>query len=318
MTVDERTTAEVLRTVARDEKIKKAVLQSPPLYQLLLAAAKRYVAGETRKEAVALAKRLEAKGYRLSVEYIGENTMEESGCIQAKNELVGVIDDCTQLESAVGVSFDLSHIGLMVQPELAFANAEELARMAKRQGQYLMISMEESSKTADILSLYERLAKRHENVGITIQAHLHRSMDDLQKVLELPGKIRLVKGAFKEPREVALERSYELNERYFMLADMCVQSGHVCSFATHDSSIVEELHRRGYLTQPQVEMELLYGVRPELAQSLLKKDVPVRLYVTFGTEWYLYLCHRLAEYPPNVHLAIADMFEPKRVDSVSY
>ncbi|MED4583913.1 proline dehydrogenase family protein [Brevibacillus choshinensis] len=318
MTIDEQITAEVLRTIARDEQIKESVLRSSSLYPLLLAAAKRYVTGETRQEVQSRAKELEKKGYRLSVEYIGENTLDAKACEQVKDEFLAVIDDCSVLQRPVGVSFDLSHVGLLVSQEQAFAHVEEMAVAAARNQHDVMISMEESTKTEAIMAMYERLAQRHENVGITIQAHLHRSVEDVQRVLALPGKIRLVKGAFKEPRDIALARSAELNERYLQLAEMCVKAGHTCAFATHDQLIVDELQKRDYFSHPEVELELLYGVRPELAQSMQQNGIPVRLYLTYGKEWYLYLCHRIAEYPPNIHKAIADMFDPTRTAHVGY
>lgn len=318
MTVDERNTARILRTIARDERIKEALLQSPQLYSLLMAAAKRYVTGETRGEAMAVANRLERMGYRLSVEHIGENTRDAETAEQAKQEFLALTDECAKLQAPTGISFDLSHLGLLLQLEMAFAHAEEMAVRAMQQGQYLMISMEESAKTEAIVSLYERLAQRHENVGITLQAHLHRSLDDMKRVLRLPGKVRLVKGAFMEPQEVALPRSTELNERYLQLAELCVQSGNPCSFATHDERLIEALQQRDYLTREHAELELLYGVRPELASALHAQEIPVRLYLTYGTEWYLYVCHRIAEHPAHVHQAIADMFEPERMHDAVY
>jgi len=285
---------------------------------LLLTAAKRYVTGETRADAIKIAQRLEKMGYRLSMEHIGENTLDSQIVHEAQREFLALTADCSQLHTPIGISFDLSHLGLLLDKGLAFAHVEELAERARHSGHYLMISMEESTKTEAIISMYERLAQRHENVGITIQAHLHRSLDDVKRVLGLPGKIRLVKGAFKEPQEIALGRSVELNERYLELADMCVRAGRECSLATHDQAIVDELDGRDYLHRPNVEVELLYGVRPELAHALREKGVPVRLYLTYGTEWYLYLCHRLAEHPPHVHQAIADMFDTARLQDVGY
>lgn len=293
-------------------------MQSPLLYPLLLAAAKRYVAGETRADVMTIAQRMENLGYRLSVEHIGENTLDIQTVQEAKQQFLGLIEDTSHLQSAVGISFDLSHLGLLIDSELAFAHVEDMAERALQQGQYLMISMEESEKTEAIVGMYERLAQRHKNVGITIQAHLHRSVEDIKRVVGLPGKIRLVKGAFKERPEIALARSAELNERYLELADICIQSGCELSLATHDQAIMDELIHRHDLRQPHVEVELLYGVRPELAHALREKGISVRLYLTYGTEWYLYLCHRLAEHPPHVHQAIADMFDPSQTLDVGY
>lgn len=318
MTDQEKMTAHVLKAIARDAGMKEFVQNTPKLYRMLLTAAKRYVTGETREDAMRVAARLKQSGYLLSVEHIGENTMDRGEAQLAKQEFLQLATDCSRLDTMANISFDLSHLGLLFQPKTAFEHVAEMAECAKAHGQYLMISMEESAKTEAILQMYERLTERHDNIGITLQAHLHRSVADLKRLLHLPGKIRLVKGAFQEPPELALARSTELNERYLLLADMCVEAGHECALATHDQALVDVLNERGYWQCPQVEAELLYGVRPELARDLRKRGVPVRLYLTYGTEWYLYLCHRLAEYPPHVHQAIADMFDPSRIDDASY
>lgn len=318
MTIDELKTQEVLKRIARDAKIKQAVLDSPALYRLLLGAAKRYVTGETRADLIRKAGELDEKGYLLSVEYIGENTVDARECQQAKNQFLQLIHECAGTFQPVGISFDLSHLGLLIEPDFAFEQVEEIAREAQKQGQYLMISMEESSKTDVILQLHRRLAERHANVGITLQAQLHRTFGDLRHVLALPGKVRLVKGAYQEEAEAALGRSAELNERYVQLAELCVGSGREVSFATHDPCLIEALEQKGLLQAPHVELEMLYGVRPDLAKQMRQKGCKVRLYLTYGREWYLYLCHRLAEYPPNVHLAIADIAEPERTACLAY
>lgn len=318
MLVEEIKTAEVLRTVARNPAIKEAVMQSPQLYKLLLAAAKRYVTGENMADLLERATVLAERGYLLSAEYVGENTETIQECKQAKEQFLQLTKGCGILSQPVGISFDLSHIGLLFDPQLAFVHADEMAGEARKQGHYLMVSMEEASKTEAILDLYDQLSERHENIGITLQAHLHRTPADLAMTLQKPGKIRLVKGAFKEQEDIALGRGEELNERYLLLAERCAASGHKISFATHDQSLIDELERRGYLHLPHAELEMLYGVRPEQAKLMKEKGVQVRLYLTYGTEWYLYLCHRLAEYPPDVHQAIADMAEPSRTEHQGY
>jgi proline dehydrogenase len=318
MTVEQQLAADALRTIARDERLKAHVLDSPPFYRMLSAAAKRYVAGETRDEAVAVARRLSGRGYRISLEYIGENTREREECIRAKEEFVALIGEAGRQGLMADICFDLSHIGLTADAEMAFAHADEMAFLASQSGQYLMVSMEESDKTESIWKLYERLAARHGNVGITVQAHLHRSLADLPRLLKLPGKIRLVKGAFKEPQSIALPRSRELNERYVRMIEACVGAGHPCSIATHDEAIIQIARERGYFALPHVEAEMLYGIRPELAKTTKRWGAATRLYVTYGREWYLYLCHRLAEHPPNLYTALADMADPTRLQRDPY
>ncbi|MEJ8548867.1 proline dehydrogenase family protein, partial [Brevibacillus borstelensis] len=206
----------------------------------------------------------------------------------------------------------------LVDEKLALEHAKELARCAEQYGQYLMISMEELAKTSAIYRVYEQLASRMDNVGITVQAHLHRTHDDLPRLIALPGKIRLVKGAFKEAPEVALPRSAELRERYLTLAEQIVRHGHPISIATHDEQIVKAALEREYLDHARAELEMLYGVREEAARELLAKGTAIRLCFTYGNEWYLYLCHRLAEHPPNLYRAFADMLEPGRAGVEMY
>ncbi|WP_425622626.1 proline dehydrogenase family protein [Brevibacillus borstelensis] len=315
---DEQKAADVLRTIARDPDMKDFVMRTPWLYRILYSAAKRYVAGEQGSEAVRAAVRLRELGYRQSLEFIGENTADAEECRRATDEFLALIKESSQQGLSADICFDLSHIGLLFDEKLALENAEELARCAKEHGQYVMMSMEESAKTSAIYRVYEQLASRMHNIGITVQSHLHRTIDDLPRLLALPGKIRLVKGAFKEAPEVALPRSAELRERYLSLAEQIVRAGHPLSIATHDDQIVKAVLERGYLGDAYVELEMLFGVREEAARALLEGGIPIRLYVTYGTEWYLYLCHRLAEHPPNLYRALADMLEPGRAGVEMY
>ncbi|USG64952.1 proline dehydrogenase family protein [Brevibacillus ruminantium] len=315
---NEQQASVVLRTIARDLKLKEFVMNTPWLYQLLLAAAKRYIAGESRGDALDRAAGLQAAGYAISLEYIGENTADLTECRKATDEFLALIRESSQRGLPVHICFDLSHIGLMIDEELALSHAEELAAAARENGQILMISMEESAKTEAIYRLYERLASRHEHVGITVQAHLHRTWDDLPRLLDLPGRIRLVKGAFREEPQVALPRSKELQTRYLELTEKIVQAGHPLSIATHDQQIVQAVREQGFLSESQVELEMLCGVCEEEARMIRDEGVPLRLYVTYGTEWYLYLCHRIAEHPPQLYRALADMLEPDRVGMEVY
>jgi proline dehydrogenase len=310
--------ADVLKTIARSEAIKEYVQRSPELYRLLYAAARRFVTGETAEAALETADRLSACGYRVSLEYIGENTVDRAACREAQAAFLRLIDEAGRRQVDAAVSFDLSHIGLSLDPGLAEAHLREMAEAASLQGVTLMISMEESAKTERILRLYQKIASLHANVGITVQAHLHRSPADLTRLLTLPGRIRLVKGAYKEPAEVALPRGEELNLRYLQLVERCVAAEHPISIATHDPQLIRLMEQKGYLHLPFVEMEMLYGIQPELSKQLLEQGVKLRIYLTYGTEWYLYLCHRLAEYPPNLFVALVDMQDPARTAQIPY
>lgn len=317
-TSDEKQFADALKSVARNLEIKEYIQQSPELYPLFQKSAKRFVTGESKEDGLAIGKQLINKGYRISLEFIGENTVSKEACVQAKNEFLKLIQACGKQGLHTRISFDLSHIGLAVDSELAFQHLLEMAKEAHDNGLSLMISAEESNKTEQVLSVYKKAVARYTNIGITLQAQLYRSLDDLKELLSYSGAIRLVKGAFQEPLDICIPRSEKLNERYLELVDLCVEAKHSISIASHDEAIYKQVIEHGYLENPYVEAEMLYGIRPDLCKQFKDDGLPVRVYLTYGSEWYLYLTHRIAEYPPNIYAAITDMIQGVEDTSVLY
>ncbi|MFJ7408303.1 MULTISPECIES: proline dehydrogenase family protein [unclassified Lysinibacillus] len=306
---------QVLKSAARNNQMKNEFQQSKELYPLLSKAARRYVAGEERAEAISVAKNLFAKDYQISLEFIGENTVNLEECQKATNEFMELIEELGTLAMEQTVSFDLSHIGLSINKEIAYKHLLQLVQQAKKYGIILMISMEESSKTDDILNIYKKIATEYNNIGITLQAHLYRTELDIQELVQYPGKIRMVKGAFQEPNTIAFKRSEELNSRYLQYVDQLIKLNHPISIATHDESIIQVMEHRQYFKQTNVEIETLYGIRPDLIRSLKEKGYNCKVYLPYGHDWYLYLCHRLAENPKNLYLAVTDMLSTSLVDS---
>lgn len=309
VTKEEKQFAEALKSVSRNLHIKEYIQQSSELYPLFQRAAKRFVTGEAKKDGIAIGQKLTDLGYRISLEFIGENTMSREMCVQAKNEFLALIRECGKQGLRTRISFDLSHIGLVIDPEFALQNLLEMAKEANEYGLSLMISAEESNKVERVLSVYKKAVSQYENIGVTIQAQLYRSLEDLKELLNYPGTIRIVKGAFQEPADICIPRSNTLNERYLELVALCVRANHAVSIATHDETIYKRIIEQDYFTKPYVEAEMLYGVRPDLCNELKSEKRPVRVYLTYGSEWYLYFTHRVAEYPPNIYIAVRDMIE---------
>ncbi|MGO4348200.1 proline dehydrogenase family protein [Paenibacillus sp. MCAF9] len=304
-----------LKSIARRPDLKSYVEQTPQLNQMLRGAAARYVTGEARQDGVEAASELSAKGYAVSLEYIGENTADVAKCEAAVTEMLALIHEARQNELSARVSFDLSHIGLSLDTELAYSNLMNLAGQAQKAGVELFISMEESSKTDRILTIFEQVASIYPNVGITLQAHLKRTPQDLAAISS-PSRIRIVKGAYQESSEYSLPRSPALNDRYVELAQSALRQGHRVSIATHDESIIEQLLNQGVGSSSNAEFEMLYGIRPDLSSKLKAAGHPIRIYLTYGHEWYLYLCHRIAEYPPNLFQAVIDTVSHEGVKPV--
>jgi proline dehydrogenase len=180
-----------------------------------------------------------------------------------------------------------------------------------------MISMEGSERTQAILDAHADVSADHPHVGITLQAALHRTEADLDAALARPGRVRLVKGAYAEPVDVARPRGESLDAFYARLAGRLVAAaadGHPVSIATHDpgllSSVLRDMEARGGpAAVPGLEVEMLHGVRPDRLAAVAARGLPTRVYLVYGREWWLYLCHRLAENPPGLLAAIADAVE---------
>ncbi|MGO4545552.1 proline dehydrogenase family protein [Paenibacillus sp. 2TAB23] len=305
-----------LKTIARRADLKAYVENTPQLKHMLQLAAVRYVTGEARQDGLDAAEKLVAKGYAASIEYIGENTTVASECEAAASELLALIHEVGQNEVLARVSFDLSHIGLLIDTELAFSHLMNLANQAQKSGVELFISMEESTKTDRILSIYKKAILKYPNIGITLQAQLKRTPEDLAALHAATSRIRIVKGAYQEPDDCMIPRSSELNQRYVELVESAIRHGHHVSIATHDEFIIEELLEQKWLSNSNVEFEMLYGIRPDLSSRLKAAGYPIRIYLTYGHEWYLYLCHRIAEYPPNLFQAVIDTVSNEKVESV--
>ncbi len=298
---------EAIKKIARNKEVKAYIQENEQIYSLLKEGAKRYITGENRADGMKIVQKFLEEGYRVSLEYIGENSTTIKESIIAKEEFLHSIDDFSTLSMQETISLDLSHIGLTIDPKIAEENMMEIAEKAHSHNITVMISMEESDKTDAILSIYKNVSKQFSNVGITIQAHLYRSREDIKELLTYSGRIRVVKGAYKEPTDIAILRSPALTENYLTIVEQLIKANHPVSIATYDEAILDELEMRNYFQLPNVEIEMLYGIQPHLLKKLKDKGYPCKVYLTYGNDWFLYICHRLAEHPENIYQFITDI-----------
>ncbi|MFI9324806.1 proline dehydrogenase family protein [Kitasatospora aureofaciens] len=299
--------AQVLRALALDEELKWRVPNDPVLGPLARKVARRYVAGETLADALDRAQQILAAGHRVNVEYMGESCRDPQRAVEETDTFLAA---ARLLPPECSISLDLSHIGLAVDAELALANASRIAQATAATGREMMISAEGSDRTDAVLALHRTLCERFDHVGITVQARLHRTADDLPELLTRPGRIRLVKGAFLEPESIAHRREAPaLTAAYLKYAERLADSGHLCSFATHDRDLIDRIdHYLGRKNQDRApwEFETLLGLGPDRLDALAERGHPTREYVVFGTEWWLYVCNRLAEDPQRLLQALVD------------
>ncbi|MEL6551940.1 MAG: proline dehydrogenase family protein [Cyanobacteria bacterium J06621_11] len=301
--------ATALRAIALDEDAKSYVLNHPPLYQVLRKAAMRFIGGETLAQCVDVARDLNRQGHKVTIDFMGESTRDVATAKAATQEFSAVIDTIKTEDIDASVSLDLSHIGMVIDSDLCYQHACQLAQQSQQTGLEMMISMEGTDRTDLVLDIYQRLCKQYNNVGITLQAYLYRTDEDMEVALACPGKVRLVKGAFAAPKALARSRGSELDSVYQQLMEKLLLSGHPCSIATHDLALLDKadeiIGSQQHLADT-AEFEMLKGVTPERLATMRSHGYSTRVYLPYGEEWYLYLCNRLAEHLPNIYRAIVD------------
>lgn len=198
--------SEALKKAALNEDAKKFVLENEKLFNVLKRAANRYIGGETLEETVQSIKKLNSKGYVVTTDFMGESIRNEKDANEATQEFIKFAQTVTQESLNSSISLDLSHIGSLVSKELAMQNLQAICTEAEKSNQEVIISMEGTDRTDQILDIYREVLKSHKNLGITIQAYLHRTKDDFKDVLGLSGSIRLVKGAYDTPKGLSIPR----------------------------------------------------------------------------------------------------------------
>jgi proline dehydrogenase len=299
-----------LRKIAMNTEAKNYILSNEALYNTLKKAADRYIGGETLEETIVKVKKQNENDFKCSIEFMGENTLTEKEAKEATNEFLRIAQNISQQKLNATFSLDLSHIGLAISKELCFDNLLSICKQAQKDNIEITISAEGVDKTDDIINIYKEINKTYKNTSITLQAYLHRSLDDFRDLIKEDGRIRIVKGAFETPKNLSIPRGKELDERYLYFVDQLLSNNHKCSIATHHLEIQQEVVKllKNYKTDKELyEFESLFGIQTEQLIELKKQGYPTKLYFVYGKEWYLYLCNRLAEYPMNLFRALNDI-----------
>ncbi|HEX9761592.1 MAG TPA: proline dehydrogenase family protein [Acidimicrobiia bacterium] len=273
------------------------------------ALAGRFVAGDTLDDAVEAAHRLNREGLLVSLDLLGEEVGDRDSAILATAEYLASIDRIRAEDLDANISVKPTQLGLAIDVGLAAENIERLAGAAARLGTTVTIDMEDSRYTASTVDLYEEAQARHGNLGIALQAYMRRTPEDLARLIPLGGHIRLCKGAYVEPDEVALTSKGEVDEAFAgQLRTLMASSGAKPAIATHDPDLVDLTRALANERTTPFEFQMLYGVRSDLQRSLVAEGFPVRVYLPFGSEWYPYLTRRLAERPANAWFFARSMF----------
>jgi proline dehydrogenase len=286
-----------------------------PVTKALVA---RFVAGETLDEALGALERLRAAGLRTTVDVLGESVDSAEAARVAADSYVDVLDALAAHGLDGNVSLKLTQMGLDVDPDLARENVARIVTRAATHGSFVRIDMEDHSKTDATLELWRAvrpLNRASGDTGVVIQAALRRSPSDLEAIIADQGRVRLCKGAYKEPASVAFDDRADVDRAYGALMETLLRDGTFPAIATHDERLIRRairFAREAGIVRDRFEFQMLYGVRRDLQEQLIRAGYGVRVYVPFGTEWYPYFMRRLAERPANVAFVLRSVLREKR------
>jgi len=288
-----------------------AVRRFVSVHGMRLGAA-RFVAGETAGDFLAVARRVNHDGFAVAAGILGEGTRDEAGARDATEEYSALLQRFRVERLDANVALKVTHLGLDLSPELALQNVRRVAQRAADCDNTMRLDMEQSCYVDATLSIYRTLrTEGFANVGFVLQSYLHRSVSDLEALLPLGSNVRIVKGAYLEPKGVAFQEKREVDENYARLVERSLVDGAYTAIATHDGALIERAiafaEQRGIPKSGRFEFQMLYGVASPLAKKLVARGYRVRLAVPYGDFWFPYLMRRLAERPANVAFLLKNL-----------
>lgn len=274
----------------------------------------RFVAGENIDEAVAAIRLINQKGCTASFDHLNESVKNEAEAQAETEEYLAVLADIDETGIKSNVSIKLSQFGLQIDPELAYRNARRIVQEAVSRGNFVRVDMEGSDVTQATIDIFKRLRAEFglNDVGIVLQSYLRRTMDDARDLLQIPARIRICKGAYKEPPEVAFPDKQDVDDNYVRVMQLLLSSGTYHGIATHDPKMIDATIaylQRENIGQDAFEFQMLYGIRRDLQEKLARQGYNVRVYVPYGKHWYPYFMRRLAERPANIWFVMKNLIK---------
>jgi proline dehydrogenase len=266
--------------------------------------AARYIAGERLEDGVAAVRRLNAEGKLATLDLLGEEVANPEETRQYTELNIGVLETIAREGVDANLSVKPTALGLEIGPDVCGANLRRLLDAAREHGTFVRLDMEDSSTTDATLAAYRSLrSDGYDGAGVVLQAMLHRTHDDAVALAPLRPNVRVCKGIYVEPEEAAFQRRDEIRASFILTVEALLDAGAYVAAATHDELLLQEtvrLVRERGLSRDEYELQMLLGVRPDLATRLVRQGHRVRIYVPFGRRWYEYSLRRLQE---NPHMA---------------
>src|SRR6185369_1194916 len=274
----------------------------------------RFVAGDSIDEVIPFIRQLNSENCTASFDHLNESVGSAAEAEQEVTEYLNILAKIDESHIRSNVSIKLTQFGLGLDPELAYRNARRVVEEAQRRGNFVRVDMEGSDVTQVTIDIFKRLRAEFglNDVGIVLQSYLYRTYADAQELVKLPARIRICKGAYSEPPEVAFPDKKDVDANYIKVIQLLLGSGTYHGIATHDpkmiSATVDFAAREG-IGKDKFEFQMLYGIRRDLQRQLARDGYNVRIYVPYGKHWYPYFMRRLAERPANVWFVMKNMFK---------
>lgn len=266
----------------------------------------RFVAGMDISDALRVAEAVNSQGMAVTLDSLGESVTSETEAHRAAEIYHQLLDSIAARKLNANISVKLTQMGLEISPELSESIALSLTRHAHSAGNFVRIDMENSSLTQVTLDIVRRVhacPEFRDSIGVVIQAYLFRSQADIEQLIADGIRVRLCKGAYKEPPEIAFPHKADVDANYVKLSQLLLESRCYHALATHDEAMIaaaKSFARENNIEPSHFEFQMLYGIKRDLQRALVREGFNVRVYVPFGTDWYPYFMRRLAERPANV------------------
>jgi len=292
-------------------------------------AASRFIAGERAEDAIRVVRELNAKGINATLDHLGEHTSKAEEASNATDDILSILDAIDKAKVRANVSIKLTQIGMGLDESICRQNLIRILERARQHNNFVRIDIEDTPYTDVTISIYDAMLERGfstQQMGMAVQAYLYRAEGDVRALLEKGTRFRLVKGAYKEPAEKAYPKKADTDANYDLLTKIMIDCNlkmennklssdgripPIPAIATHDDkriAFAKQYAEKVGLPKEGLEFQMLYGIRRDLQEQLVKEGYPVRVYVPFGTHWYPYFMRRLAERPANIWFFVSNFF----------
>ncbi len=273
------------------------------------SVSRRFVAGEILDEAIEATRVLNQHGMQVALDHLGENVSDDKEARAATQNYITAVELVKQTGLDANISIKLTALGLDISQELCEQNLMAILEQAHKCSIFVCVDMEGSAYTAQTVDITLRAHQRFEHVGTVIQSYLYRSRKDIEQLIIQGVRVRLVKGAYKEPSTIAFQTKAEVDHSYMQLLHLLLARGNFPAIATHDEAIINAackyIHDNG-IRKDSFEFQMLYGIRRDLQEKLVGQSYNTRIYVPYGSQWYPYLMRRMAERPANLMFVMSN------------